>query len=167
MCFQIKPENNMNRRTLLAGVSALAISGCATFSANFARAADDVSTIAAGLQQVLNNPAVAGLVPVSIMEQANVWLVQLQQAAGSLKLAVTTGGAQDAVHQAEVLINAIVGALSKFPLPAPIPQILLAATILLPIIEAAVGMLIKPTANVSSMSPEQARITLKAYAQKK
>jgi hypothetical protein len=164
----------MFRRTLLLGSTVvLSIGSCTTFNSNVSQAADDLSSIAAGFAGALSAGGLSGLgIPADMIAQIGVWVSQLQTAAQSVKSAMTVSGAQDGVKQAEVLINAIVATLAKFPLPPPIPAVLTAATILLPVIETALGMIIQPAPqmgkNVSvPMTNAEARLTLKAVVSKR
>lgn len=153
----------MNRRNLLAGVSALALGGCASFSTG--AIATDVSNLSGGLQGMLVQIGQIGLnIPTAIMSAVGTAIASLQKAADAIAATYTTAQALPLVQQVAAYVNAVVAALTTVPsLPSIISGILTAAQAILPIIEAAVGMLVGAV-TASPMSPSQARAILAASA---
>lgn len=168
----------MRRRRLLAltPAAAIALAGCAggapgaPSAQNVAVAIQDVGLIATGLGNALPQLAalnVPGLTP-QVLATCKTALLGIQACAQAIKGATTPEAAQPTVAQVETYLNAIVGALAGLPLPPPINTALLAATILLPLIEAAVNMAVPPSttlpapAATPAMTPDQARGVLNA-----
>ena len=89
-----------------------------------------------------------------LLIQVGVYVQDIKAAAASLQAASSTA-APGLVNQIEAAVNAVIGALAALPLPPPISTALQAASILLPIIETAVGMIVQP-------SPAPAAVALKA-----
>ena len=148
---------------LIAPVRVLA-SGSApgASSAGIQQAAADVATIATSLNTALHNPAVTAAIPGGLppnVSQALGDLVSLSQALSSVQSATS---AQPTVAQVAKDVNTIVNALSVLPLPPPAPTILLAASVLLPVIEGAVGVAVPSTAAAApgAMNPADARMHL-------
>lgn len=135
----------MFRRTLLSSVAVTAlVAGCETLSPTLSKVAADIKIIANGLRGALFNIANLGIVPPNVSAQILVWLDGISRAADSAASALTESGARDAVSQIEVLLNSIVTSLLAFPLPPAITTALTAASILLPVVESLLGMVIKP-----------------------
>jgi len=78
--------------------------------------------------------------------------------------AATTATAQPVVSRVEADVNAVIAVLAGLPLPAPLPTVLEAASVLLPIIEAAVGMTTLVGITPATMTPRQARAALRIVA---
>lgn len=166
--------------TTMIGGTALVAVGCAGTTANQALqdAASDVKTIAAAFQAIL--PALGSVAGLSTTAVATVgaYISDLQNVATSVAGATTNAAAQTGVQQVETDINGIVAALAVLPvIPPPFSIALQAAAVLLPVIEAAIGMLIPPTpAPVTTsvarlraappMSAAEARLYLKSLSAK-
>jgi hypothetical protein len=123
--------------------------------------ANDVKIIATGLQGVMNQLgalSVPGLTP-QVLNTCQTSLAGLQTCAAAIANASSAVDAKPTVEQVEGYVNAFVGALAVLPLPAPVNTALVAATILLPVIEAAVGLAIS-NAPPATMTPDQARSAL-------
>jgi hypothetical protein len=155
------------RKTLTAtALSALLVFGpvgCANVTPTqvVTTAATDVSTIATGLAG-----AFAGIsgVPAAVTTA----LTDLSNEASALETASTQAQQQTDVQQVETDVNAIVKAASAIPgLPANVTVALTAAQVLLPVIEAAVNMVVTSAAPANAMTPDVARLILKADAQLK
>lgn len=153
----------MIRRKLLAGVSALALGGCASFSTG--QIASDASNLAAGLQGMMAQLGQLALnIPTTVMSAVGTAITSLQKAADAVAGVYTTASALPLVQQIAGYVNAVVAALSSVPgIPTAIQLILQAAQAILPIIEAAVGMVVTAV-SATAMSPTQARQILTGAA---
>jgi len=158
------------RKFLIAGIASLAmLAACSTNpgapSVTLQLVATDISTIATGLNTALNNPAVVAAIPGGVLpakvSEALTDLMTVSQAAAAAPDAAAMKGSVSIV---ESDVNVIVGALAGLKLPPPAPTILLAATVLLPAIEVAVGIVVPASASASTskMSPDAARVHLKS-----
>jgi hypothetical protein len=163
----------ISRRSLVAStpLAALAMLGaCAGKSADqtIATVAADANTIAGGLKGVLAQLGplnVPGLTP-SVISTVGVAVSEIQTVAASLSGVTSAAAAQPLVQKIETYLNTIVAALAGLPLPPPISTALQAAAILLPIIEAAVGLVVQQAAKAApgAISPDQARMILRGSA---
>lgn len=156
-------------RTLLVSPAALALYGCANANQIAATVAIDASTIATGLQGALANISTLNISGLTAdkLQTVGLALAGLKSVATALALATTNAQAQPLVQQMETDLNAIVGALAALPLPPQISVALQAAAILLPVIEAAIGMVLPPPtapATSAAMTPDQARLILQGLA---
>jgi len=162
----------------IAGIGLSACNGL-TFNQVTSQVAQDASTIADGLAgafsniQTLNIP---GLTPDKVAN-INLSVQTLKAAATALQGAMNATSAQATVNQIEAALNAIVSTLAGLPLPTQIQLPLAAASILLPVIETALNMVITkinvPTATTPAgaaaariASPDEARSILKGSALK-
>jgi hypothetical protein len=148
----------MNRRGFLTAIMVAAVAGCATSSGDVpATVASDAALIASGLAGAFKNiPAVPSNVPAA--------LADLATAAQALDAADTASAARPLVERIITDVAAVVTATAGMPLPAPIAEALAAAQVLLPVIEAAVGMIANATAEHVGMTPGEARLILRAAA---
>jgi hypothetical protein len=107
--------------------------------------AEDVETIASGLRGALSGlGGVAGIAP-STVAAIGAAVADLRPISGQLAKAASTEAAQALVRQADADVNAIIAALQGVPaLPQKIQLALTAAAVLLPSVDASVG-LIMPT----------------------
>lgn len=157
----------MNRRQFLgagalaSAFSVAALTGCATHPTP-ASVANDVSLIASGYRSVLPQiGTIAGITP-AIVAKAGQAIADLQAAAAAFASADAAAVQKTLVQRIEADVNAVVAVLAGLPLPAPISTILQAALVLLPIIEASVGIVAPAAAAPGGMSPSQARLALAA-----
>jgi hypothetical protein len=150
---------HMNRRTLLAnssivaiGLTAVGIVGCAGLTTNqvLSQAAADANAIAQGLKNILPQiGALAGVSPATVATVGQA-IADIQTVAAAITGATTAGAAQPSVVQLETDLNAIVAALASLTvIPPPISTALMAASILLPLIETAVGMVVPAQASLA------------------
>jgi hypothetical protein len=159
----------ISRRSILAVTPLVALGACAGQSADqtIAAVAADANTIARGLKGVLaqlGTLSVPGLTP-SVISSVGVAVSEIQAIATSLAGVTSTAAAQPLVQKIETYLNTIVTALAALPLPAPIATALQAATILLPIIEVTVGLVVPPSAAApGTMSAAEARLILRGSA---
>lgn len=170
----------MNRRSLLSSGAFVLLAGCALNgqppSQAIQIAANDVEVIANGLQGALaqiaaENPPPPGMTP-QLIAKIGTYVADLKSLAAAVAQASTTAQAQPLVQQVEADVNAIVAALAVLPLPQPLPAVLAAASILLPVIEASVGLIVTPPAPAPAqklrmqMTPGEARAILRGEAQR-
>jgi hypothetical protein len=140
----------MNRRNfLVTGVSLIALVGCtaAQVTAALQQAAADAQSIGNGLKAVL--PQIGTLVGINPATVALIGsaVADIQTAAAGIGAAASASAALPSVQQLEGDFNSIVSALAAVPLiPPPISTALQAASILLPPIESAVGLVVAPAA---------------------
>lgn len=157
----------MNRRHFLASAGALAgiaaLAGCATGSPPLAQVVADVQTIASGLSGAIEKLP-PGIIPGGTPSVITAALADLQAVAASIGAADTAAAAQPLVQRVAVDVNVVVGALASLPLPAPVSTAFQAAMVLLPVIEAAVGMMVPAGATPGAMTPAQARVVLRDAA---
>ena len=151
----------ITRRALLrtsALVPVAVVVACAgqTVPQALQQAAQDAALLATGLAPVI--PQLTGFVSASTLATAQTALATLKGAATQLAGIPTTSGAVPVVQQIEQAVNAILGIAAPLLAATPAGPILTAASVLLPVIEAAVGMIVPPAA--SNMSPDQARLIL-------
>lgn len=159
-------RRELMNRTALAGVfGTVGLAGCTPtqIATALQQAAADATTIATSLKtNVLPIVAtLAGLSPASITKITTA-ITDMQSVAAAISGASSASAAQPSVQQLEADFSAVIGALAGLPLPAPIPVILSAAAVLVPGIEAAVGLLIPPSAAPPAMTPDMARALLAA-----
>jgi hypothetical protein len=162
----------MLRRAILSS-SALAglasATACQTLNPTLAQVTTDVQLIANGLQGILPDIATLASIPADVAAAIANALANLQVVAGQIGSASSTSSAQPLVQQVVTYVNIIVKALAVIPLiPPPISTVLQAAVVLLPIIEAAVGLIVTPVPSLRTqqMQPEGARLILKSSAAK-
>jgi hypothetical protein len=94
-------------------------------------------------------------------------LGSVQSVATALAKVTDKAAAQPLVTKLETYVNAFVSAAAGIPLLPPSIQLALqAASILLPVIEVAVGLVLPsaPKASAATMTPAQARLVLKGTA---
>lgn len=153
--------------TLLAS-SALA--GCATGGKiSFVSAAKDVATIAQAFATIIPQVGALGNVPQSTLTTLTGYVNDLAAAAKTLASAGSADDARTTVEKVETYVNAFIGIAAGLPLPPPFPTYLAAAAVLLPVLEAAVGLVTgsanapaakRAAAGAPAMVPEQARAML-------
>ena len=162
----------MQRRRLftLAPVgAALALAGCgaSVSTATVATLAADVDAVAGGLAAIVPQiTSLAGLPPQTVASLIAA-LAGVQSAAAKIKAANDpTGSATvDAVKMFAGAVNAIVQAAAAIPIiPEPVHLGLLAASVLLPVIEGLAGIVAAP-AGPGAMPPDAARLILVGLAQ--
>lgn len=155
--------NSLTRRTLLRAAALIpvaAVVACTgqTVPQALQLAAQDTALLLSGLSPVVSQ--LTGLVSADSLAAAQGWLGKLQGAAAQLAGLSTTSAAVPVVQQVEQAVNAIVGVAAPLLAVTPAGPILTAASVLLPVIEVAVGMVVPPAAG--GMTPAQARQILSA-----
>ncbi len=151
------------RRAILAAPLALAACNGMPPSQSIQTVAQDVQIIATGLGKTLTQLSalnLPGLTP-AILDMAQTALAGLQTVSQAFAGVSTATDAQPLVIKVESYVNAFVGALSILPLPPEIKTGLLAAQILLPVIEMAVNLAVPPKTVATTMTADQARAALK------
>jgi len=153
---------------IIALAGAFALAGCSSSTTGtvplvtLQTVANDVSLLATGLNNALSQPSVVALIPPTIEPNIKVALDDLTSLASTIAASTSAGATKASVTTVENDVNTIVAALAGLPLPPPTPTILTAAEVLLPVIEAAVGLVVPPSAAVGGMTPDEARIHLAA-----
>jgi len=164
---------HVSRRAFLgvaaASLGAGALAACAaidpnaTPQENLANVVTDVNDIAGAFMKVLPQIAAINGVPTSVIATVTSAVDEMQVVAQALsKAALSTTAAQPLVQKIETDVNAVVDAVASLPLPSSVSSVIQAASILLPIIEAAVNLSVTtPAVKASSMSPDEARAVLR------
>lgn len=158
--------NHLNRRVVLLGATALTAAACAGVTMDHAvsQASDDISLIATGLAGAL--PALGktfGIKPATVAQVGDI-VVKIQTVAVAAKASTTVADVRPLVKQLETLVNGIVTALAGLNLPSPFGPALAAASVLLPVVEIAVGFVLPPGAGAPANDNvvATARLTLRA-----
>ena len=164
----------MQRRIFVLS-SPLFLAGCLTGPDKaIATVASDAKLIANGLAGALSqlgSLGIPGLTP-AIVAQVGTAIAGITSVADALAGVSTQAEAQPLVAKIETYLNAVVGALAMLPLPPAIALPLQAATILLPIIEALVGMVFRAPPQAAGaarraappLTPDEARLILAGSA---
>lgn len=159
----MKLNRRMLLRTSALALPAIGLAGCASLGITLtpAQVAQDAASIAGGLAQVVASlGTAAGLSSTDISTIAQ-WASTAQTAASGVASTLTASQALPFVSQIAVAVNTVVAILAKVTvLPAPIPTILAAAEVLLPVLESAVGIAVPAGAAPGGMSVAQARAVL-------
>ena len=155
-----------SRRSLLALASLVPftfIAGCAVSSTSqLQTVVSDINLIATSLNAALPAfAAISGITPTALakVQSAVADLVAVASAAGT---ADTATQMQPLVQRVESDVNSVVSALAGLPLPPQLSVPIEAASVLLPVIEAAVGVVVTSTTN-STMTAAQARAVLQSH----
>lgn len=160
----------MNRRNLILAAP-FALAGCNVPDATVAQVSSDVSAIASSLQQVLGQIGSVSGVSAATVSTVGTAVADIQALATAISGAASVAVQKPLVQRLEGYVGAVVAALVPLSavLPPPIPQVVMAVSILLPIVEAAVGMILpaQATAARPAMSSDQARVLLRSYGAKR
>ena len=139
----------------------LALDACANFMANLPQYATDAADIAAGLTTVVGDLKAAQAISPSEAVSLDAALVDVNTAAGALAKNTSITAAKGTVNQLAAAANVVLSATAGIAtLPAADRDLLHAAQTLLPVVEAAVGIVVPAAATEMSMTPEQARAVL-------
>jgi len=153
----------MKRRTILFGaasVSALALAGCAGQTPT--QLQSDVTAISQGLSGIVSALKAIPSVPANIVAEAQTAISAIQTNAATIAAALTPQAS--VVQQIAQAVTTLSTLLTPFfPLSAPVAGVVQAALALVPVILAAVGVQ-SAGASLSTMTPEQARLVLRAAA---
>lgn len=159
------------RRQMLIGLGSAAalplLAACqgAAAPTNLSQALADLSTLASGLSGVLPSLSSIAGIPADVLKRAQTIIPQISQVAGSVSGAASASALQSPVKQIETLVNSLVSAVTPFVAAVPtVGPIFAAASVLLPVIETAIGMVVPPSAG--PMSPAEARLILAAAARR-
>jgi hypothetical protein len=153
---------------IIALAGAIALAGCSSSTTGtvppvtLQTVANDVSLLATGLNNALSQPSVVALIPPTIEPQIKAVLNDLTSVAGTVGSSTSASAAKASVTTVENDVNTIVAALAGLPLPPPAPTILTAAEVLLPVVEAAVGLVVPASAASGAMTADEARMHLAA-----
>lgn len=154
---------------LAAAPVGVGLSGCAQLQGlstpqKISQVAADVAAIADGLAGVLPSLGQVSGIDAGTVAKVGGYVADLQKVAATLAGAGTTAEAQPLVKQVEQFVNAIAGALAGLALPPPIGPAITAASVLLPVIEAAVNLAVPAAAPAGAMTPDEARAILNDLA---
>lgn len=165
-------QTRQSAALLAAFGAAFFMTACAGMTvASFATDADDIAT---GLAAAAADLRQANLLTADQLTRMDSALSIVQAAAGAVAKAANVQAAQPEVAQLVAGVNAMVGALSTLPtLPAPVPEILTAANVMLPVLESAVGLSAPVAAGAgmpipagaAGMTPAEAEAVLAEQAQ--
>lgn len=123
----------------------------------------DVTLIATGLNNALSAPSVTALIPAATLPKIQQALSDLNSLATQVAASPSAAAQKGSVAVIEQDVNTIVSALAGLPgLPPNVSTILTAATVLLPVIEVAVGLVVPAGAATAAMTPDAARMHLAA-----
>jgi len=155
----------MNRRQLLAGASAVAVTGCALTPDTFNNIRDQVLTYAQnildGIANTLVNLQSFGI-DQAILDKIAAIETQVRLFVTALQTTVTTANAQDLVRQIETYLNQAVGVLAGLPLPPQILAPLQIAVLVLPLLEGLLNMVISPVAQANAAAAHRALTRIQA-----
>lgn len=153
------------RRALFAtfALVTLALASCtpSQLQSTLKQAASDASIIATGLKNALPQLAAIQGMPAGTIAKAGVLVSDIQSVAAAINASTSASAALPSVQQLEADVNTLVSTLASFPLPPPVSTILQATSVLLPVIEIAVGLAVTPHAG--TMTPDEARAVLLGY----
>lgn len=156
--------SGVHRRLLLLGLAALpaaTLAGCASGPAVAPDTINDINLIATALKALMPQLGqVAGL-SAAAMDTATQAIMDIQAAADAVTTADAIAAAQRLVVRIASDVSAVIDALSAAELPDALGRALQAASVLLPIIEAAVGLAAPAGAATGVMTPAQARAALR------
>lgn len=170
----LKTRRALLRTTALIPVVALAAcSGMSTSSSSVSGIASqviqDVSLIATGLSGALPGLLSSGVVTGTVGTNIANIISKITSVASTVTSSLTTVQAQPQIQQLETLVNSLVTTAAGLSLPTPFGPALAAASVLLPVVEAGVGLLVSTatTTAAAAMTPESARLILQAAAKGK
>lgn len=159
----------MNRRNFLVAAP-LFLAACQTttpFDQTLAKVVSDVNILATGLKGVLTQLTTTNVLGLTstVLNTITTAISNIQAIAGAIGQVTSIAATQPLIQKIESYVNTVVAALAALPLPPAIAMALQAASILLPIIETAVGLLVtaKPMLG-STMNGDEARIILRGMA---
>lgn len=161
----------MNRRDLIRGMMAvpaiavLGAAGCTTAQTTVAQTVvNDVDMTAKAFETVLPNFAKIAGINAATVATIYGWIGNITTVARQIVAGMSQSAAQPLVQQIESDVNNIVGVLSTLPLPPTIMTVVDAAAVLLPVIEAAVGLVTPASMQMrtahAGMTPDEARAAL-------
>ncbi len=147
----------MKVRLLLIPFMILALVGCkgfftstATTAQQISQAAQDVALLTGGIKAALPMIAQATKLDAATTAKVQAGLTDLQNLSNQLAAASTAAAAQGIVQQVETDVNSIVSSLALVQnLPPNVQQILQAAAVMLPTVEALLNMTVLPAPTVT------------------
>ncbi len=151
------------RRAVIIAPLALAACSAMPASSTLAMVAEDVKNIGFGLSKAFDRLLALNVqgFTADLITTCQTALGNIMAAADVIASLASVSDAQPVVQRIEGYVNTFVGTLSAFPLlPAEIKTALVAASVLLPVVEAAVNLVVAPRAQ-PTMTADQARIALK------
>jgi len=154
----------MNNITKFVTISTLALFvACANQSAS--QVAQDVANIAGGVAAAAQTLRDANLLTADQQVKLDDAVSALQVAALAVARATNNADQQNATKEVVVAFNAVVAALANDKnLPQNVTTVLTAAEVLLPTVEALVGLPVTSTATAVAMTPDEANAILATEA---
>jgi hypothetical protein len=154
----------MNNITKFVAISTLALFvACANQSAS--QVAQDVANIAGGVAAAAQTLRDANLLTADQQVKLDDAVSALQAAALAVARATNNADQQNATKEAVVAFNAVTAALANDKnLPQNVTTVLTAAEVLLPTVEALVGLPVPSTATAVAMTPDEANAILATEA---
>lgn len=151
------------RTTALAAVLIAPMAACTTGQIQTveAQALSDLSLVSSGIQAFGPLFSATTGVSATAVAAAEAIISDITAAAATISSATTDTAAQPVVTKIEGYVTALLSIAGQYTLPANVSAILVAAKALLPVIEAAVGIVIA-AAPANGMMPTQARQILAA-----
>lgn len=150
------------RSILLAACAALPLAACAgvTPAQLASDAVTDLGLIANGFTALL--PEVSGITGLSSGAVASIenFLSEAKTTASNVSATITQAAALPVVQQIETYFQEALNLLGVVSLPAPFSTVITALKVLLPVVEAAVGLTAPVGAAPGGMTPAQARAVL-------
>lgn len=145
--------------------AAFFIAACANGTVTLGSFASEADDIATGLAAAAADLRQGNLLSAAQLTQMDNALSAVQAASSAVARAANAEAAQPEVAQLVAGVNAMVAALSEVPsLPAPVPEILTAADVMLPVLEASVGLAVPVAASTTAMTPAEADAILAGQA---
>ena len=160
----------MNRRSLLA-TSAMLASGAALVACSLtttqiatvsAQVVSDAKLLGNGLTALIGAFGSLNVIPANVVTTIDSDLSQALTAASSVSSAMTQAVAGTVINQVAAGFSAALTVISSYQLPSSMQTIIAAIQTLLPLVEAAVGLLTAPKLASTGMTPTQARAILGA-----
>jgi hypothetical protein len=147
----------MKFRLLIIPFMALSLVGCkgwfsstATTAQQISQAAQDVALLTGGLKAALPLVAQATKLDAATTAKVQAGLTDLQNLSNQLAAASTAAAAQGIVQLVEADVNSVISSLASAQnLPPNVQQILQAAAVMLPTVEALLNMTVLPAPTVT------------------
>lgn len=159
---------NITRRAALMGsiVLPLGVAACAgkTAAQVGQTVVSDVQLIGNALSASLPALAVVSGLSASAVSSIQAAIGQIGTIGQQIVAGMTVAQGQPLVQQIETDFGTVLGIVSGLPLPGGISQVIAAVQILLPVVEAAVGMAVAAGAPAGAMTPAKARLILATAA---
>ena len=132
---------------------------------SFSQITTDAANIAGGVAAAAQTLRNGGMLPAQQQTAVDNAVSDLQAAATDVAQATTAAAKKGAVAQEVAAFNAVASALAGAKgIPQNVTTILTAADVLLPILEASVGLPVTASASATAMTPDEASTILSSEA---